>query len=325
MSTKPTASIYDVAKAAGVSPGTVSRVLNRRGSFSEATRSVVLEAARGMQFRSRVAARKVTIAIVTDKARYATFGGFLSCLHTHLTEELAKEDVAIQLFTEANLDRLGEHAVDGVISISWDPNTIRRLKAMHRKSGVPVLIFNRSGIPGFSVVESDFVGGGRTVGEYLLGQGHQRIAYVIEDHTPGLDRRLEGLVQALADHGLAYDSALVCLTRHSRTEDALKRVMALKPTAVFVGSEDLVLEVLSILRDGLGLDVPQDIALVGMENVHVNRFTSPPITSLRQPFEEMAAEAMNAVMRLIRGEGEPKHCILKNDWIERLSVAQNIP
>lgn len=241
MTTKSAPSIYDVATAAGVSPGTVSRVLNRRGNISESTRTMVLETARKMQFRSRISSRKMTLAIVTDKAQYATFGGFLSCLHAQLTEEFAKADMVIQLFTEANLDRLGEHNIDGIISISWDSTTLRRLRELHNKTNVLILLFNRSDISEFASVQSDFKNGGRMVSQYLFKQGHQRIAYIMEDHYFGLDHRLEGMIDYLARQGVTYDPQLVVLTRHCRMEDSLRRVMTLNPTAFFVGSEDLVL------------------------------------------------------------------------------------
>ena len=320
MATKSAPSIYDVATAAGVSPGTVSRVLNRRGNISDATRAMVLETARNMQFRSRISTRKMTLAIVTDKAQYATLGGFLSCINTHLTEEFSKADLAIQIFTEANLDRLGEHTIDGIISISWDTTTIRRLRELHQKTNVPVLLFNRCDICEFASIQSDYKNGGRKVGQYLYERGHQQIAYIIEDHSFGLDHRLKGIVDFLAQEGVTYDPELVVLTRHSRMEDSLRRVMTLNPTALFVGSEDLVLEVLSTLQDQLGLRVPNDISLVGMENIHVNRFTSPPVTSLRQPFEQMAADAMQLVLQMIQAPQQVEHRVLDNQWIERLSV-----
>jgi LacI family transcriptional regulator len=322
MTTQTPPSIYDVATAAGVSPGTVSRVLNRRGNISQATRTIVLETARKMRFRSRVSSRKITFAIVTDKAQYATFGGFLSCLHTNLTDEIAKSDVAIQLFTEANLDSLGEHNVDGILSMVWIPSTIRKLRELHEQSGVPVLTFNRSDIQELASVQSDFHQGGHLVGEYLANKGHRRIAYLVEEFSEAQKQRLGGMTSALASSGIGFDENMVFLTRHNRIVDVLQRMMTYNPTAIFVACEDLVLETLSTLRDQLNIDVPGDISLVGMENIHVNRFTSPPVTSLLQPFESMVEQAMELMMGLIQNKASIEHRVLPNQFIERLSVKQ---
>ncbi len=275
-----------------------------------------------MRFRSRVSSRKITFAIVTDKAQYATFGGFLSCLHTNLTDEIAKSDVAIQLFTEANLDQLGEHNVDAILSMVWIPKTIRKLREVHEQSGVPVLMFNRSDIKEMASVQSDFHQGGCLVGEYLANKGHHRVACLVEEFSDAQKQRLGGMTSALAEHGITFDHQMVFLTRHNRIIDVLQRMMTYQPTAIFVACEDLVLETLSTLRDQLNIGVPGDISLIGMENIHVNRFASPPVTSLRQPFESMVEQAMELLMGLIQDKAPIEHRVLPNQFIERLSVKQ---
>src|SRR5450755_790381 len=107
MSSKPMQSIYDLALDIGVSPSTVSRVLNQRGRIAPATRQKVLANARAAGFRPRMMARQTTLALVMDRQHYAnSTDGFIPLLLSGLVGVLAGQDVAVSLFTEQNLNQL---------------------------------------------------------------------------------------------------------------------------------------------------------------------------------------------------------------------------
>lgn len=126
---KPEAeSIYKIAERAGVSASTVSRVLNQRSGIGSATREAILEHARAVGFRPRMKARQRTVAVVTDRNRFSSYGGFVTCLLSSLVEALSQVDVAVELVTEHNRGRLSERLIDGVIAMAWDGETLERLR-----------------------------------------------------------------------------------------------------------------------------------------------------------------------------------------------------
>src|ERR1700735_3589252 len=113
MGSKPMQSIYDLAMDIGVSPRTVSRVLNQRGRIAPATRQRVLASARAAGFRPRMMARQTTLALVMDRQHYANAtDGFIPLLLSALVGVLSGQEVAVTLFTEQNLNRLHDCHVD---------------------------------------------------------------------------------------------------------------------------------------------------------------------------------------------------------------------
>jgi len=116
--TKQVNSIYDLAEQTGLATSTISRVLNQRGRISMQTRQRVLAAAREAGFKPRMSARQTAVAVVVDRIRYSSYGGFTSALLTHLIEQLAEEKVTAEVYTEASVANLGSRFIDAVIAMS---------------------------------------------------------------------------------------------------------------------------------------------------------------------------------------------------------------
>jgi DNA-binding LacI/PurR family transcriptional regulator len=311
-------SIYELAQRTGVSASTVSRVLNQRGRISLATRRKVLAAARAGHFRPRVAARGINVGVVMDRAGFLTFGGFLASLLACVLEELARQNVTVQVFTEKNVGTLGECFVDGVLAMTWDAATVEQLR---RLAGVPVVLLNRMDVPEFSAVATDHQADGRIVAEYLLARGHRRMAFLAEEHDWGAAQRLAGYRQVLAKAGCELGDELVAFSEHQPLYGLLGRLMAQGPTAVFLAGEDIALESAHILASVLGARIPQDISVVGLENRKVSQFLTPPHTTLAQPMDRLAREALRLLLQHVEtGSGEPLRVTLDNELIERESV-----
>jgi DNA-binding LacI/PurR family transcriptional regulator len=321
MRTKALQSIYELADELGVSTTTVSRVLNGRPGIGEATRKRVLSVARRARFRPRMTARQVTVAVVIDRHQFATFGGFVSSLLSHLVQMLAGQDVAVELVTERNLDRLHERLIDGVLAMAWDDSTI---EAMRKLPEIPVVTLNRMDVADFSAVATDHRAQADMAVQYLYSHGHRRIAMVCEERDNwGSRQRVEGFNAAFQQAGLTVDEQAIVFTDHQPTYGVLRRLMSsLNPTAIFVAAEDLDLEVSYILRDVLGLRVPEDVSVVGMESSRVSQFLAPPMTTLCQPLEELANKAMALLLQqMAKGARSPEQVVLPNTLIERESVA----
>ncbi len=317
--TKTVNSIYDLAEQTGLAASTISRVLNQRGRISMQTRQRVLAAARGAGFKPRMSARQTAVAVVLDRMRFATYGGFTSTMLNHLIDQLAEQDLAVEVYTEQNVPRLGSRFIDAVIAMSWDRSTIDQLRQL---KDVPIVLINRMDLPDVSAVASDHYQGGRLVGEYFVNHGHRRVAFLAEERDWGAQQRMAGMGDALKAVGAELEPARVVFTSHEPLYGGLRRLLVQKPTALFLAGEDLALEGTFILTDLLGVKVPQDLSLIGLENMKVSHFTRPPLTTLSQPLDQIARDAMTLVLEQINsGQPTPQHKVLDNTMVERESVA----
>lgn len=320
MAQKPMQSIYELADTLGVSTSTISRVLNRRSGIGEATRKRVLASARAAGFRPRMTARQLTIAVVIDRHRFTTYGGFVPNLLSCVVESLSKHDVAVELITEHSLDRLNKRLLDGVLAMAWDDTTIETLRKL---KDVSVVTLNRMDVPEFSAVASDHKKHGEMAVEYLAGRGHKRIAMICEERNNwGTEQRIEGFTGAMTARGLPLDEYSINFTDHQAMYGLLHRLTSTgKPTAIFVASENLGLESAYILQHVLKVRVPQDISLLGLESSQVSQFISPPMTTICQPLTELAEKSLEVVLEQLADGGEPRRVVLENRLMERESVA----
>ncbi len=313
-------SIYDLARQTGLATSTISRVLNQRGRISMETRQRVLVAARDAGFKPRMSVRETAVAVVIDRIHFSVNGGFTASLLTFLIEQLAEKGVAVEVYTETSVSRLGSRFIDGVIAMSWDDATVAQFS--HLK-GVPVVIINRLDLDDFSAVASDHYQGGRLVGECLLRHGHSRIAFLGEERDWGANQRVQGLSDAMRAEGAELMPEMVAFTQHQSVRESLEKLLKSKPTALFLAGEDLALEGTFLLGNTLGVKIPDEMSVIGLESSKVSQFTSPPLTTLSQPLSKIARSALEVVMEQVEsGSSIPKRILLENSMIERESVSQ---
>ena len=313
-------SIYDLAEKTGVSVGTVSRVLNNRQGVAADTRRIVLEAARLAKFKPRMAGRQTTVAVVSDRVQYVTFGGYLSWLITYVVDALVKHDIAVELYTEHNVNTLGQRLVDGVLAFTWDYSTEVKIRNLQ---DVPVVFINRADLPEYSSVVSNHYQSGVLATEHLLDFGHKRIAFISEGHAWGDKERIRAFQDSLAKRGIEADESLIAISEHRPLYGVLQKIMEQKPTAIFLAGEDIALESTYILENVLGLRIPDDISIIGVECPKVSQFLNPPHTAVYQPVPQLASRAMELLARMIQGgEMTPQNVVLDCDLIVRDSVKQ---
>jgi LacI family transcriptional regulator len=292
--------IKDVAARAGVSVGTVSNVLNRRASVGAATRRKVEQAIAELGFIRNESARQLragrsrTIAYVLLDAGNPFFTDV-----AHGVEEAARE-AGLALFMcnsdqdaqreDDYLDLLTEQRVRGVLITPVDPQGAR-LTALPQR-GIPVVLLDRAthgGFDGCSVSVDDVEGGDLAV-SHLIELGHRRLAFV--GGPMGIVQareRLEGAHRALATAGLP-PAALVQLTTTGLTVAEGRRAgawliglpAARRPTAVFCANDLLALGLLQHLTQ-FGFAVPDDVAIVGYDDIEFAAAAAVPLTSVRQP------------------------------------------
>lgn len=312
--------IYDLAELAGVSPGTVSRVLNNRDKVHQKTRDRVLELAREIGIKPQASARSKQIAVVTNPERAARFRGYTNTLTSHLALSLSAKGVGM-LMPPDPLTELKSLFVDGVIAVIHEGPYGEMLAELENE--VPVVYIDKfDARPGQNVVSSDHYASGYLAAKHFVDAGLTRLALIGGDKV-AFQKRLEGYAAAIEEAGLPVERGLTTLMGKGETlYTAVSRVVRNGAEGLFVpGASMQVIEALHVLSNVMGREVPNDISLIGGENVGVSMFQQPPLTTIREPLGEMAAAAVDMVLALADGQSvEAAQITLPVELIERDSV-----
>src|SRR3954467_1565572 len=307
-----TPSVKDVAAAAGVSLGTVSNVMNRPEVVSARTRERVERAMAELGFVRNESARQLRAGTSRTLA-YVMLDGTNPFFHDVAQGiELAAEDADLSLFIcnsnsrpereEAPLDRLLQQRVQGILITPVNPDA-PHLDDLARR-GVPLVIVDRRRDDGSCCsVAVDDVHGGRVAIEHLIEQGHRRVAFIGGPESIGQVReRLQGAREVWAELGLRADD-LIHLPTEALTvaegRSAGERLAGLparrRPTAAFCANDLLAL---GLLQQGIGagLRVPDDLAIVGFDDIEFAAAAAVPLTSVRQPRQELGRAAAALVI-----------------------------
>lgn len=312
-------SVKDVAAAAGVSLGTVSNVLNRPERVSPVTRDRVERAMTDLGFVRNEFARQLrmgnsrTLAYVMLDATNPFFTDVAQGI------ELAAEGADISLFLcnsnnsqareESHLAHLMQQRVQGILLTPVDPESAN-IDAVAAR-GVPLVIVDRTRQDtSFCSVAVDDVLGGRMAVEHLVDRGHRRIAFVGGPRELGQVRdRLAGARQAWAEAGLPAEHLVVVDTATPTVPEgrsAGERLAGLprsrRPTAAFCANDLVALGLLQQVI-GSGRSVPGDLAIVGYDDIYFAAAAAVPLTSVRQPRQELGRTAAELVL----SEAEPEH------------------
>ena len=311
---------FDVARLAQVSQSAVSRTFTPGASVSELTKRRVLEAARKLGYRPNAHAR----SLITKRSRI--IGLVLSQLENlfypvaleKLAQRLQRDGYHVLLFVNdnANADELvGEilqYHVDGIVLAATTLSS--GLARQCADASIPVVLFNRVMAAGsggaVSSVRSDNVRGGQAVARHLVETGHQRIAYIAghEESSTNLERE-RGLREGLAQHGQRIWARGVGNYSHAQASLAARELFAgrvnkplERPDAVFVASDHMAFAVMDTLRHELGLRVPQDVSVVGFDNVPQAAWGSYLLTTVEQPVEPMIEATVSLLQNYLRDD-----------------------
>ncbi|MFP8884916.1 LacI family DNA-binding transcriptional regulator [Streptomyces mangrovi] len=310
--------LEQVAAYAGVGRGTVSRVINGAANVSDQTRTAVQQAIAELGYVPNRAARALAagstdaIALVIPEAETRLFAEpYFSGIIRGVSTELADTDMQLLLTLIRNpkeRDRFAQyvaaHRVDGVLLVSVHaddplPDLLERIEMPAVLSG------RRSGDEPVPYVDCDNTGGAQTAVEHLIGRGRRAVATI----TGPLDMyvaqcRLEGYRDALRTAGLEEDERLVAVGDFTEEggRRAVRELLSRRPDldAVFCASDVMAAGVRAVLRES-GRRVPEDVALVGFDDSAVARHMDPPLTSVRQPLEEMGRSMARVLLEQIEG------------------------
>ena len=318
-------SIKDIARAAGVSHSTVSRALSDSPLINAATRARIQRLAEEMGYSPDAGARSlvrghtctvgVVVTTIADPFSAEVVEGIESTAYSHGYSVILAASQDEPEREIAAVETLRSKRVDAVIVTS------SRVGALHQErlgaAGVPVIMLNSHSqqlAPHTLSVRVDDVHGARLATEHLLALGHRPIAHVTgpAGHSPSADR-LAGYRAALTAADLPFDPALIFsgTGRPAGGEGALPLLLALteRPTAVFCYNDMTAIGLLRAARLA-GLHVPDDLAVVGFDDIPFAAYVSPALTTVAQPKFDLGQRAMDMALKLI----EDTSCF-KEHWL----------
>ncbi|HXB72111.1 MAG TPA: LacI family DNA-binding transcriptional regulator [Candidatus Acidoferrales bacterium] len=331
--------IKDVARESGVNISTVSRALNNGYGVNDQTREHVIAVAARLNYRPNRIAR----GLVTGRSH--SLGLIVSDIRNPFFAEVARgaEDAArtgscdlVLCNSDLDADKqmqyvqsLLEKRIDGIMMNSVSMLN-REQQAQLAASGVPIVLLNRSASNHtFSTVCADNESGGALAARYLLGLGHRKIAHLtgprqhgnLSDRTRGFVRALQSAknpVQPIVLHGKFNFDGGTELTRKLLDEHP-------DVTAIFAANDVMAFGVVHAGLDR-GIRIPEDLSLIGFDNIEFSVIVHPPLTTIHQPKYEMGYAAVDILLRLARDRGKqtPEHRLLGVELIERQSCQQPI-
>lgn len=312
--------LEDVARAAGVSPKTVSRVLNDEANVTARTREKVRAAIEAMGYRPHPSARSLAsnrsflIATLYDNpsSNYLTeiLDGVLEACDLHRYSMLVRPLDADAADFVARVDAyISHHRPEGLVLTPPITDHADLLARLHER-GMPyasVSPIDRAGTIGAFMDEPEAA---RQMMGHLLALGHRRIAHVIGHPTHGASRwRLSGYRDALQSAGLAYEPALVVQGDFSFGSGvtAARELFSLPrertPTAVFAANDDMAAGVIWAAAKH-GLAVPRDVSVCGFDDTPIAQQIWPALTTVHQPSHDMGRIAALQLLEVLRGRGE---------------------
>ena len=326
--------LEDIARQAGVSRATVSRVINGDVNVREKTRANVMEIIQQSNFQPNIAARSLAagrtnvIGLVIPAGVSAIFTDpYFPYLIQSVSLACNSKDYSTMLWlAEPEFERrmmrqiLHSGLLDGVIvsSMLMEDPIVLALNGSHK----PFVLFGRHPNLDVNYIDAENVRGGYEATLHLIQLGHKRIATITgpQNMIAGYDR-FEGYRKALEGRGFPVLPELIAEGDFSEASGylATQRLLAANPTAIFVASDTMAEGALRALRDA-GLRVPQDVAVVGFDDMPDASRTNPPLTTIRQPTRQMGALAVNTLIDIIQNPGEHKrHIILPIELVIRES------
>jgi LacI family transcriptional regulator len=311
--TPPNVTLEEIARAAGVSPSTVSRILNGTARVLPAKQKAVEQAIARFNYRPNVLARSLasgktdTIGVLTQTVSSPFYAEWLRGIEDGLSETgytalfvSSRWSVKDEM---ARLEQFIARRVDGMILLHAQ---LDESSLIDYSRHAPLLVLGRSvqNSASLASLPLDNLQGARDATRHLIEQGHRRIAFIAgpPNHEDAIER-LDGYRIALEEAGIAFDADLVEQGDYLETGGvaAMERLFARGPSfsAVFCSNDQSAYGArLTIFRRGLR--VPEDISLVGFDDLPTSSYMTPPLTTVRQPTYEIGRLAAQAIVQMIR-------------------------
>lgn len=326
------ANIQQVAKQAGVSVATVSRVLNEQGAVTAKTRIKVEVAIKQLNYEPNMLGRNLRNAesrillILIPKISNPFYSEIINGIETaalsHNYNILLSETDSNPDREEIYFDLVRKKMADGIISMDPAVNVASLTKLAESHAIIQCSEYTvESGIPYVTIDNEEAAY--RAV-KHLIKLGHEKIALINSDETFLYARQRQlGYQRALDEHGISVSDNYTYYTQQIGFEygqQAMRKIIALKdrPTAVFAVSDMLAIGALKEINNH-GLNVPDDIAIVGFDKIDFSNMTHPTLTTVAQPMHQMGTIAAKMLINKIQGE-EVESILLNYELVIREST-----
>ncbi|HEY8392812.1 MAG TPA: LacI family DNA-binding transcriptional regulator [Capillibacterium sp.] len=312
------ATIKDIAKKAGVSASVVSRALNNKYGVNEKTRAKIIQIARELQYypnalaRSLVTRKTETIGVVIADISEPFYSRIIKGMYTvadragytllfsNSYESLEKTNILHKM--------VDSERVDGLVIVGSNIRETEFVLNLLQEKIPFVLIERKLDDPKVNCIWVENEEGARLATDYLIQKGHTRIAHITGTHGIQVTiDRLAGYKQALASARLPFNPAYIRTGDflHEGGYRATRELLQLnpRPTAIFAGNDTMAYGALQAISE-FGLSVPDEIAVIGFDDLEFSVLTNPPLTTIRQPRFEMGKKAIEILLRVLAGEEE---------------------
>lgn len=319
---KKKATIYDLARLAEVSPGTVSRVLNNRDKVKPETRERVLRAANALNLKPQVSVRFRQVAILSEPTFHDRIEGYAATMTAHLSFAFSRRNIGVVLPSNP-FEQLPGLFLDGVVAVTFDKQLQELLADLQTR--MHVVYMDKFDLhEGEYAVCSDHCNSGYLAAQHFLARGKRRLGFLAAHNNAPYVERLKGFRKALAEGGIAPDDRLQVFAGPGTTPlSAITRIVRGGADCIYVpGTSYQALECLHILTYVMGVKVPQDLSIIGGENEEISALQNPPLTTIEEPLRDMADQAAAMLDSLTSGVRIPnRHVTLPVRMIERDSVS----
>jgi len=308
--------LKDIAERVGVTPATVSMVLNNKPNIGKETREKVLKVAKELNYyphaiaRGLATKRTFAIGIVVPNLAYH----FVPQVLLGIEESVRTYDYNICVFdtlgnseaeTQIYRRMVREKRVDGTIIVRLDVAD-ENLQEFVREDIPCVVVEKNTDLS--SCIFTDNMKASREATSYLIDKGYRSVALVNAGQAwPVFEERAEGYHVALREAGIPQALAYACSTRETEVEggkEVARRILSAKPrpNAILCAAGDMVAAGLTRQLRSEGLSIPDDIAVVGFGDLPVASITEPPLTTVGQPFFEMGQQSVQILFRRLQGD-----------------------
>ncbi|BAN96034.1 lacI family transcriptional regulator [Plautia stali symbiont] len=331
------ATIKDVAKRAGVSTTTVSHVINKTRFVAEETRNAVWEAIKALHYSPSAVARSLkvnhtkTLGLLATSSEAPYFAEIIEAVENHCFEHgytlilgNAHNDLQKQ---HAYLSMMAQKRVDGLLVMCSEyPDDLLQMLEENRNIPMVVMDWGESRGDFTDTVQDNAFHGGYLAGRYLIERGHRDIGAIpgqMERNTGG--GRHAGFLQAMQEAGISVRPEWIVQGDFEPESgyQSMQQILNQKqrPTAVFCGGDIMAMGAICA-ADEMGLRVPQDISVIGYDNVRNARYFTPALTTVHQPKAQLGEKVLEMLLdRITSKREEPQTIEVQPTLIERRSVA----
>ena len=328
--------INDIARYAKVSKSTVSRVLNNAQKVSEPARARVYAAMGSLNYKPSATARNLalqrsdTIALVVQDIRNPYYSvaswyaeRFLKTHGFHMVVFNADNDSVME---REILETVVSLRVGGVLCVGGNRDQTN-LVNFHSKNDLPIVLVDRE-VHGYEIpaINLDNHSGGISATDFLFSLGHRLILFATSDFNDAERHRREGFYESLDRHGVPREAGLLfCQSEEKWSQGCYEELESFfsngrMPTAVFASNDLKAIHIIRFLHQK-GISVPQDISVIGFDDVPFSSLMVPSLSTVRQPQQEMINAGVSVLTSLIRGqEVISARCLMQPELVQREST-----